>query len=150
LCAWMYSLPTQGSGPGWMTQGLITSLNLGWAASLTSCKMSPSLVVRKTPLCRKRASATSRSTWLKRARGKEARCPCSGKDNPTPWYIDRWPQLLPAPPPPGIHPGEGPLTFEKCRHPPPHGPADLGLGGLELFARGREKSRPSSTRTGAQ
>lgn len=41
-----------------------TSLNWGWAASPTSCRISPSLVERKAPLCRIRASATSLSTWL--------------------------------------------------------------------------------------
>lgn len=45
--------------------GASTSLNWGWAASPTSCRMSPSLVERKAPLCRIRASATSLSTWLR-------------------------------------------------------------------------------------
>lgn len=49
--------------------GASTSLNRGWAASPTSCRISPSLVERKAPLCRIRASATSLSTWLGGAEG---------------------------------------------------------------------------------
>lgn len=59
--------------------GASTSLNWGCAASPTSCRMRPSLVERKAPLCLIRASATRRSTWLQRKRGCQ---PCGPTPGP--------------------------------------------------------------------
>lgn len=41
-----------------------TSLKLGCFASCTSCSRSPSVVVRKAPLCFRRDNANNRSVWL--------------------------------------------------------------------------------------
>lgn len=90
--------------------GAGTSLNWGCAASPTSCRMSPSLVERKAPLCRIRASATRRSTWL-RGGGQ----PC-GWPGPGPGLLHGAPATPRAATP-------GPLTCGRSRRPPPRGPA---------------------------
>lgn len=81
--------------------GASTSLNWGCAASPTSCRMRASLVERKAPLCRIRASATRRSTWLQGERGCQPR-------GPTPGPLAKW--ALPGSPihTPGATPFEGP------------------------------------------
>lgn len=51
-------LPGRGRGLTWRKRG--------WRLSRSSCSTTLSLVVRKAPLCRRRLSATARSTWLGR------------------------------------------------------------------------------------
>ena len=96
--------------------GVSTSLNWGWAASRTSCRMSPSLVERKAPLWCIRDSATSRSTWLRGAGGGGVcmRCQRLGLDTQTPGKLGRDPApwfFLGAPNPSHMHPTpEGTLS----------------------------------------
>lgn len=95
--------------------GVSTSLNRGWVASPTSCRMSPSLVERKAPLWRIRDSATSRSTWLQRGGVHVCmRCQCLGLDTQTPGKLGRDPTpwfFLGAPNPSHMHPTpEGTLS----------------------------------------
>lgn len=121
--------------------GASTSLNWGCAASPTSCRMRPSLVERKAPLCLIRASATRRSTWLQRKRGCQ---PCG--PTPGPWQTGLF---LGAPSTPTCNHSSGdPLTCGRSRRPPPHGPAAPDPGGPGLCSGGREKSGPTPARNG--